>query len=610
MPFARVIKDVGMPAITVVALLTTASTVVFGQTISTTVGGSASQSCGTSQLDSRNLTLTPDPTGVPNIAFVMVGPSDCQDYTNAVYATTSASASGWASATKGKVQSYAEAQTKGVRADAAASMYSAITRTVVLEPPAGYTGSAVTAGIISTYATGVNGNGTGGGAVILTVTSVNDNLLAFPLTASHVFHSGDAPSYGLLTTDDITLLACPCSVTYTVSAAAGASTLPGQYAFAIAKDPVYLNLPPGWTSTAAATPACGGELDTPGASLSGGGDQGAVNLSVGEGCAWTASSDSNWLNISASAGTGSQKIRYTADPNSTGVPRNGILTIAGNNFLVEQADEACGINLSTQNVNVDVAGLAGALNVSTASNCAWTASSSAEWLGVLPAVPDGNGEADFLATPNVGTLPRTGSATIAGRSIQFVQGSPKPVQVFQDVPFAHPFFNYIWLMSEYTITHGCGVATYCPDDPVTRGEMAVFIIRALMGDSFAYQQTPYFTDVPASHPFFAYVQKMKELGITSGCSATTYCTDDPVTRGQMAVFIVRARLGLAAGDLFAFPSNPYFTDVSTGEPFFPFIQKLKDLGVTAGCTATTYCENDPTTRGQMAVFIVRGLLTP
>ena len=131
-----------------------------------------------------------------------------------------------------------------------------------------------------------------------------------------------------------------------------------------------------------------------------------------------------------------------------------------------------------------------------------------------------------------------------------------------------------------------------------------------MGDTFTYQATPYFTDVPISHPYFKYVQKMKELGITSGCGPTTYCPGDAVTRGQMAVFIIRARLGITAEDSFTFPATPYFSDVPSSDPYFGFIQKMKDLGITTGCSAMTYCPGDATTRGQMAVFITRGLLTP
>jgi hypothetical protein len=43
---------------------------------------------------------------------------------------------------------------------------------------------------------------------------------------------------------------------------------------------------------------------------------------------------------------------------------------------------------------------------------------------------------------------------------------------------------------------------------------------------------------------------------------------------------------------------------------YSFIQKMRELAITSGCTATTYCPDNPTTRGQMAVFIIRAFLTP
>ena len=55
--------------------------------------------------------------------------------------------------------------------------------------------------------------------------------------------------------------------------------------------------------------------------------------------------------------------------------------------------------------------------------------------------------------------------------------------------------------------------------------------------------TATFTDVPVSHPFFQYVEALAASGITSGCTATKYCPNAPITRGQMAVFLAKA-LGL------------------------------------------------------------------
>ena len=52
-----------------------------------------------------------------------------------------------------------------------------------------------------------------------------------------------------------------------------------------------------------------------------------------------------------------------------------------------------------------------------------------------------------------------------------------------------------------------------------------------------------FTDVPTDHPFFRYVEALADAGITGGCGGGNYCPDSPLTRGQMAVFLSGA-LGL------------------------------------------------------------------
>jgi hypothetical protein len=67
-------------------------------------------------------------------------------------------------------------------------------------------------------------------------------------------------------------------------------------------------------------------------------------------------------------------------------------------------------------------------------------------------------------------------------------------------------------------------------------------MEALFGDNFTYPTTPVFTDVPATAPQFPFVQKMFEMGITSGCAPNLFCAGNNLTRQEMAVFIVRAFL--------------------------------------------------------------------
>jgi hypothetical protein len=161
------------------------------------------------------------------------------------------------------------------------------------------------------------------------------------------------------------------------------------------------------------------------------------------------------------------------------------------------------------------------------------------------------------------------------------------------------------------ITSGCEASPleYCPSLNVTRGQMAVFIIRSVYGsNSFSYSPTPYFNDATPAlvGSFFPYIQKMHELGISSGCTTITYCPDLTVTRGQMAVFIIRARYGTTFD--FDYPSTPYFSDATTASvgSFFKYIQRMKMDNITSGCTTTTYCPDLNVTRDQMAVFMIRG----
>jgi len=89
------------------------------------------------------------------------------------------------------------------------------------------------------------------------------------------------------------------------------------------------------------------------------------------------------------------------------------------------------------------------------------------------------------------------------------------------------------------ITSGCGGTKFCPEKMVTRGQMAAFLSRALALPAAAPAG---FTDT-IGHIFRFDIDRLAGAGITQGCGPTTFCPDQAVTRGQMAAFLVRA-LGL------------------------------------------------------------------
>jgi hypothetical protein len=68
----------------------------------------------------------------------------------------------------------------------------------------------------------------------------------------------------------------------------------------------------------------------------------------------------------------------------------------------------------------------------------------------------------------------------AVRVFYTLQVSPAPATAtFGDVPTPHPFFQFVEALVASGITAGCGGGNYCPDAPLTRGQMAVFLSKAL-----------------------------------------------------------------------------------------------------------------------------------
>ena len=164
--------------------------------------------------------------------------------------------------------------------------------------------------------------------------------------------------------------------------------------------------------------------------------------------------------------------------------------------------------------------------------------------------------------------------------------------LFDDVPSGHAFFAEINWLAGQRITLGCTDDTFCPEDPVTRGQMAVFLARAL---ALLPAPSGLFTDTTGS-PYEWAISSVAAAGITQGCAVDRYCPNDAVTREQMASFLVRAFLFPAGDDLFT------DDDDSVHERD---INALANSGVTVGCALTLYCSQEVVTREQMAAFLFR-----
>ncbi len=181
---------------------------------------------------------------------------------------------------------------------------------------------------------------------------------------------------------------------------------------------------------------------------------------------------------------------------------------------------------------------------------------------------------------------------------------------FLDVDQAHPFHRFVENVLRKGVTAGCSVGNYCPANPVTRAQMAVFLLKSNYGATYPPPPATgtLFLDVPASNPFAPWIEQLATEAITGGCGSGNYCPGNAVTRAQMAVFLLKSKDG---PNLVPPPATGVFADVPVSSPFAPWIEMLAAEEITGGCGAPNYCPNNPVTRGQMAVFLSKtfGYLT-
>jgi hypothetical protein len=142
---------------------------------------------------------------------------------------------------------------------------------------------------------------------------------------------------------------------------------------------------------------------------------------------------------------------------------------------------------------------------------------------------------------------------------------------------------------------GCSRRLACPDDTLTRAEMAVLLVRVL---SLPKTDGNHFRD-DNGHWAEAYIERLAASGITKGCDRRLFCPEDPVTRAELATFLDRA-----------------YEPPSTSQDFFSdddnhwarrSINRLAAAGVIYGCTTTTFCPETTINRGQTGALLARAI---
>lgn len=148
---------------------------------------------------------------------------------------------------------------------------------------------------------------------------------------------------------------------------------------------------------------------------------------------------------------------------------------------------------------------------------------------------------------------------------------------FTDVPVEYYAFGYIKWAYCRGIISGYSDGTFQPEAAVTRGQTAKILLLAAGKPMEIGAGAPHFSDVPPTNVFYGYIETAYTEGIISGYSDGTYRPSVPVTRGQIAKIVVRAR-----GLVLLTPATPTFADVAADNVFYGAIETALAHGIIVG----------------------------
>jgi hypothetical protein len=218
--------------------------------------------------------------------------------------------------------------------------------------------------------------------------------------------------------------------TLTFSAAANTSTS-GRTATATVAGNAF-------TVTQAAAPApCTYSINPTSASTSDAASTGSITVTTQQGCAWSATTSSNFMAFTNGTGrTGSGSVTYTVAANTSTSSRGASAMVAGVAFgLTQSGAAACTYSISPGAATVGYGTATGVIDVTTQSNCAWSATSTSSFLTFQNGTGrTGPGSVTYDVAANSTTSTRIGTATVAGNTFSVSQQGAPPSCTFSISP--------------------------------------------------------------------------------------------------------------------------------------------------------------------------------
>lgn len=208
-----------------------------------------------------------------------------------------------------------------------------------------------------------------------------------------------------------------------------------------------------------------------------------------------------------------------------------------------------------------------------------------------------------------------GAAPAEGEARGITAACPDPEPAAYDdrerIPDPHRMavdcLTQVGIVGGYTDENG---TWYRPDREVPRGQMATFVARLLVveGGELPPPTDQGYDDVDDGHAHADAIRQLTDIGVVRGVTSDRYEPERPVSRAEMATFLVRAlayQAGVEPEDLQG--GGTPFVDVDPDATHGPSIAGVYQLGISEGIAEDRYAPESTVRRDEMASFVARTL---
>jgi hypothetical protein len=200
------------------------------------------------------------------------------------------------------------------------------------------------------------------------------------------------------------------------------------------------------------------------------------------------------------------------------------------------------------------------------------------------------------------TVPIDGAVTVG--DTMFFSPHTNLAGSFSDVRYGTFYYDPAYYLATNNIASGYSDTTFRPMNNTTRGQLTKLVVLA-EGWKLYTPPKPTFSDVPADHPFYVYIETAVQHRAINGYDDLTFHPFADITRGQLAKVIT-----LAEGLSPYFPPTPTFSDVPADNNFYPYIEAVYLQGIITGYNDGTFRPFNPATRGQISKIVYLAVTPP